>query len=64
MAIGRKTGGRVAGAPNKRTQDVNERLDALGCDPIEGMARIAMDETNPPKLRSRMFAELAGYVAP
>ena len=64
MALGRKTGGRVAGTPNKRTIEVMERLEALGCDPIEGMAKIAMDEANPPELRGRMFAELAGYVAP
>ncbi len=64
MALGRKTGGRVAGTPNKRTQDVIERLDALGCDPILGMARIAMDEANSPELRGRMFSELAQYVAP
>ena len=64
MALGRKTGGRVAGTPNKRTQDVIERLATLGCDPIEGMARIAMDESNAPELRGRMFAELAQYVAP
>jgi len=64
MALGRKTGGRVAGTPNKRTQEVMERLDALGCDPIEGMARIAMVEANAPEWRGRMFAELAEYVAP
>jgi len=64
MALGRKTGGRVAGTPNKRTQEVMERLDALGCGPIEGMAKIAMDQSNPPELRGRMFAELAQYVAP
>ena len=64
MALGRKTGGRVAGTPNKRTMEVMERLESLGCDPIEGMAKIAMDEANPPELRGRMFAELAGYVAP
>jgi hypothetical protein len=64
MALGRKTGGRVAGTPNKRTVEVMERLEALDCDPIEGMARIAMDEANPSELRGRMFAELAQYVAP
>ena len=64
MALGRKTGGRVAGTPNKRTQDVIERLTALNCDPIEGMARIAMDDANSPELRGRMYAELAQYVAP
>jgi hypothetical protein len=64
MAKGFKTGGRTAGTPNKRTQDVIERLAALNCDPIEGMARIAMDEANAPELRGRMFSELAQYVAP
>ena len=64
MALGKKTGGRVAGTPNKRTQDVIERLAALNCDPVEGMARIAMDGANSPELRGRMFAELAQYVAP
>lgn len=64
MARGRKTGGRTAGTPNKRTAEVTERLDALGCDPIEGMARLAMDAANPAELRGRMFSELAQYVAP
>ncbi len=64
MAHGKKTGGRTAGTPNRRTADVIERLHALGCDPIEGMAAIAMDTSNPPELRGRMYAELAGYVAP
>jgi hypothetical protein len=64
MALGRKTGGRQRGTPNKRTVEVSERLAALGCDPIEGMALLAMDANNPPELRGRMFAELAGYVAP
>ena len=42
-----KTGGRQKGTPNKATQTVAEKLDALGCDPIEGMARIAMNERIP-----------------
>jgi hypothetical protein len=64
MAACRKTGGRQAGTPNRRSLDVVERLAALGCDPIEGMARIAMDSTAPVEVRARMFAELARYVAP
>src|SRR4030095_67280 len=64
MALGRMTGGRVTGTPNKRTAEIMERLEVLGCDPIEGMARLAMDESNPPELRGRMFSELAQYVAP
>ena len=63
MATGYKTGGRQAGTPNKRTQGVIERLEALGCDPIEGMARIAMDKDAPLELRGRMYSELAQYVA-
>lgn len=64
MALGKKTGGRLAGTPNRRTSELIERLDALGCDPIEGMARIAMDSSSTPELRGRMYAELAGYVYP
>ena len=64
MTMGYKTGGRTKGTPNKRTIAVIEKLAALGCDPIEGMAHIAMDTANPAELRGRMYAELAGYVAP
>jgi hypothetical protein len=64
MAIGRKTGGRVAGTPNRKTMEVAERLESLRCDPIEGMARIAEDTENPPELRGRMYAELAQYLHP
>ena len=64
MAKGYKTGGRQPGTPNRRTQEVCDRLAALGCDPIEGMARIALDPANTPELRAKMYAELAQYVAP
>jgi hypothetical protein len=64
MAHGRKTGGRRKGAPNRAAQAVADRLDALGCDPIEGMARIAMDEKAELSLRAQMYKELAQYVAP
>lgn len=64
MAKGLKTGGRSPGTPNKRTQEVSERLQPMECDPIEGMARIALDKSVPLDLRARMFAELAPYVYP
>jgi hypothetical protein len=64
MAAGLKTGGRKKGTPNKRTMELAERLEAMGCDPLEGMARIAMDPESPPELRGRMYAELAQYVYP
>lgn len=64
MARGRKTGGRQKGTPNKATLDIKARLEALGCDPFDGMAKLAMDPNNTPELRGRMYAELAQYVAP
>ena len=59
-----KTGGRKAGTPNRRTVEIADRLAELGCDPIEGMARIAMNSKHAPELRGRMFAELAQYMYP
>ncbi len=44
MAKGKKTGGRKKGTPNKATADIEAKLTALGCDPIEGLARIANGE--------------------
>jgi hypothetical protein len=44
--------------------EVRDVLYRLGCNPIEGMARIALDEKNAPELRGRMYAELAQYVYP
>jgi hypothetical protein len=56
--------GRKKGTPNSATQAIEDKLRELGCDPIEGMAKIAMDEDNAPELRGRMFAELAQFVFP
>jgi hypothetical protein len=64
MAKGHKTGGRVAGTPNRKTQEISDLLESLGCDPIKGMAKIAMDPKHTPELRGRMFAELAQYIYP
>jgi hypothetical protein len=64
MTTGVKTGGRSTGTPNRSTGEVKQTLEALGCDPIEGMARIAMEESQPIALRASMYRELAQYVAP
>jgi len=34
---------RRKGIPNKKSVEIADKLAALGCDPIEGMARIARD---------------------
>src|SRR5262245_47763435 len=64
MAKGYETGARVKGTPNKRMRDLTERLTELGCDPVEGMARLAMDPNSSPDLKGRMYTELAQYVYP
>lgn len=62
--IGQKTGGRVAGTPNKRSAELIERLEALGCDPLEGLAKIAADPTIDMALRARVYADLLPYLYP
>jgi hypothetical protein len=64
VAKGIKTGGRQKGTPNRPSADVRDILVKMKCEPIEGIARIAMDEKNPPDLRGRMYAELASFVYP
>jgi len=66
MATGKKTGGRKAGTPNKKTLDVIEKLEAMDCDPISAMARLAMnaEASGDLPLAARMYAELGNYCAP
>lgn len=72
MAIGRggrppglpKTGGRRKGTPNKATLTIAEKLAALGWDPLEGLAGIAMDLKNPPELRARCHSDVLQYLYP
>lgn len=45
----KKTGGRQAGTPNKRTTELTERIKEVcgeDFDPVLGMARLAQDELN------------------
>lgn len=59
-----KTGGRKKGIPNKATLVVAEKLAALGFDPIENLARIAIETSTPIELQVRINIELASYVHP
>jgi hypothetical protein len=65
-AGGPKYGGRKKGTPNKATQSIQQRLDDLGCDPIEGMVKIANEALSSAdfQLAGNMYKELAQYVAP
>ena len=64
MTSGLKTGGRKLGTRNRRTLEVALRLENIGCDPIEGMAKLAMDTNCSPELRGKMYSELAQYIYP
>ena len=67
----REGAGRPKGSRNRRSTDIQARLDELGIDPIEGMALIAANRTDelgikddvPLNLRAQMYKELAPYVA-
>ena len=48
---GEYRGGRAKGTPNKATLDVQAKLAALGCDPFEGMARLALQRGPCPTCR-------------
>src|SRR4029453_8037705 len=64
MAHGRKTGGRVAGTPNRRTEELVSRLEALGVDPVTGLAMIANDPTPSLDLGAGVQMELLGSMYP
>lgn len=59
-----KTGGRVRGTPNRKTELLANKLARLGCDPIEGLARIALDPQTKVEIKVRCLSELAQYVYP
>ncbi|HET7215471.1 MAG TPA: hypothetical protein VFL79_17915 [Terriglobia bacterium] len=52
------------GTPNRATVEIGAKLAALGCDPIEILARIAMDKKAPLENRIRCAIELASYTYP
>jgi hypothetical protein len=59
-----KTGGRQSGTPNRNTCVIQEKLQSLGCDPIAGLAKIALESSTPLELKVRCLTELAQYVYP
>ena len=66
MAKGKKTGGRVAGTPNKDNQSIMDKLAELNCDPLKGMTIIAEKsmEAKDYAMAFQCFKELGQYVAP
>ena len=61
---GVKTGGRSKGKANSATQEIIDKLEALGCDPATGLAMIAMDPETKPELKVKAYSELSKYIYP
>ena len=66
---GAKTGGRQKGGLNKRSQAVTDMLNEMGCDPIVGMAKIALGDVKCPackkgKVSATEFYKLIGKALP
>tara|TARA_R100000234_G_scaffold119919_1_gene104335 strand:+ start:437 stop:745 length:309 start_codon:yes stop_codon:yes gene_type:complete len=60
----RKGAGRPKGSLGDKSLAVQALLEKVGCNPIEALANIAMDNSNTPELRFQANKELAQYVAP
>lgn len=59
-----KTGGKVKGCKHKINRDIVGLLDQLKCNPIEGLARIAIDPKIEIGIRMHAYARIAKYVHP
>src|SRR4051794_25041833 len=62
---GARTGaGRPRGSVNKRSDELADKLNALGCDPAEGLARIASEALaeNDRDLAARCYSSLLPYL--
>lgn len=58
-----KTGGRKAGVPNKKTQDLMEKCEAQGFDPFQAMINIAI-HSNDPNFKFSALKEICQYIYP
>lgn len=56
-----KTGGRQKGTPNRSTLAAREKLDALGCEPIAGLAKIAEDPNTALAFKLQAYSILMPY---
>lgn len=64
MALGRKTGGRRRGTPNRITAAWREAAIASGLTPLDYMLLVMRDESNPTELRLDAAARAAPFVHP
>lgn len=62
-----RTGGRQPGTPNKRTQELADRLaERMGAEwcPVVAMAEMTLDDDLKPEIKARLLAEIAPYLRP
>jgi len=59
----KRLGGRVKGTRNKFS-DVADILADMGCNPVKGLALLAMNKKNDPALRAKCYSELLQYTKP
>ncbi|MEN6505004.1 MAG: hypothetical protein ABFD92_10720 [Planctomycetaceae bacterium] len=64
MAVGRKTGGRRKGVPNKATTERQKAVAESGLTPLEYMLAEMRDENNPKDVRLDAAKSAAPYVHP
>lgn len=64
MAVGKKTGGRTKGVPNKATAAKAEAVAASGLTPLDYMLAVMRDETIASDRRDDMAKASAPYVHP
>jgi hypothetical protein len=64
MAIGKKTGGRQRGTPNRRTAEMRAEIAASGELPLDYMLRIMRSKTADPPRRDAMARSAAQYCHP
>jgi hypothetical protein len=58
----KKTGGRVAGTPNRKTAEVQAQVAASGMTPLNYMLHVMRDDGADEKRRDAMAAAAAPYV--
>jgi hypothetical protein len=59
-----KTGGRVAGTPNKISRTVRERLEQAGVDPVGRLLALAENAECSLELKAKVFSDLCSYCFP
>jgi hypothetical protein len=62
MAYGFKTGGRIAGTLNKRTEAMLDEITSTGETPLQYMVRVMRDPEAPAARRDAMAVAAAPYV--